>query len=96
MADGWVAILPIRSWWDRPLRLKNSTVADRNRMEATFPTVEAILEIESRQDEVLRKLDELEKRLMQTLAQFGDQRLLQIAGSTAAVEQPPSTSAKAA
>lgn len=45
-------------------------------MEASFPTVEAIYEIESRQDEVLRKLDELEKRILQTLAEFGDQRLL--------------------
>jgi hypothetical protein len=41
-------------------------------MEAALPTVQAIQEIESRQDEVLRKLDELEKRISQTLAQFGD------------------------
>ena len=44
-------------------------------MAAAFPTVEAICDIESRQDEVLRKLDELEKRITETLAQFGDPRL---------------------
>ena len=43
-------------------------------MSAAFPTAQAICEIESRQDEVLRKLDELEKRIAETLAQFGDQR----------------------
>ena len=48
-------------------------------MEAMLPTQEAILEIESRQDEVLRKLDELEKRVAQTLAQFGDQRFVKSA-----------------
>ena len=45
-------------------------------MEASFPTVEAIQEIESRQDEVLRKLDELERWIAETLSQFGDQRFL--------------------
>jgi hypothetical protein len=58
-------------------------------MEASFPTVEAIYEIESRQDEVLRKLDELEKRIAQTLAQFGDQRLLKVAeGAQAGASEP--------
>ena len=48
-------------------------------MQATLPTQEAIQEIESRQDEVLRRLDELEKRVTQTLAQFGDQRFVKSA-----------------
>ena len=48
-------------------------------MEPALPTIQAIQEIESRQDEVLRKLDELEKRLAQTLAQFGDSRFVKSA-----------------
>lgn len=48
-------------------------------MDAILSTMEAIQEIESRQDEVLRKLDELEKRIAQTLAQFGDPRLIKSA-----------------
>jgi hypothetical protein len=48
-------------------------------MEASFPTVEAIREIESRQDEVLRKLDELESQIAVALAAFGDQRMLKAA-----------------
>jgi hypothetical protein len=52
-------------------------------LEAALPTVQAIQEIESRQDEVLRKLDELEKRIAQTLAQFGDQRY-----SKSAIDSP--------
>ncbi len=45
-------------------------------MEAALPTIEAIQEIESRQDEVLRKLDALENRIAQTLASFGDLRFV--------------------
>lgn len=48
-------------------------------MEASFPTVDAIRDIESRQDEVLRKLAELELQITATLATFGDQRLLKAA-----------------
>jgi hypothetical protein len=48
-------------------------------MEPALPTIQAIQEIESRQDEVLRKLDELEKRLAQTLAQFGDSHFVKCA-----------------
>ena len=48
-------------------------------MEPALPTIQAIQEIESRQDEVLRMLDELEKRLAQTLAQFGDSRFVKSA-----------------
>jgi hypothetical protein len=48
-------------------------------MEPALPTIQAIQEIESRQDEVLRKLDELEKKIAQTLVQFGDQRFAKLA-----------------
>ncbi len=48
-------------------------------MEAKLPTTEAIQEIESRQDEVLRKLDALESRIVQTLASFGDLRFVRSA-----------------
>lgn len=41
-------------------------------MEAKFPVVEAIQAIESRQDEVLRQLDELEKRVLKALADCGE------------------------
>ena len=64
-------------------------------MEAALPTVQAIQEIESRQDEVLRKLDELEKRIAQTLAQFGDQRFAKTAESCLATA-PTNLPAKAA
>lgn len=56
-------------------------------MEATLPTIVAIQEIESRQDEVLRKLDELEKAISLALAQFGDQRLTKSADSGAPPEE---------
>jgi hypothetical protein len=64
-------------------------------MEAALPTVQAIQEIESRQDEVLRKLDELEKRISQTLAQFGDQRYLGFAPSSSP-QKPKSASERQA
>lgn len=57
-------------------------------MEALLPTVEAIQDIESRQDEVLRKLDELEKRIAQALVQFGDQRLIKTIESAPASLPP--------
>jgi hypothetical protein len=40
-------------------------------MDAVSPTVLAIQDIESRQDEVLRKLDELEQRVLKALKEFG-------------------------
>lgn len=57
-------------------------------MEASFPTVEAIREIESRQDEVLRKLDELEAQIAAALVAFGDPRLINAAGASAPAEIP--------
>lgn len=45
-------------------------------MEPSFPTIDALNDIESRQDEVLRKLEELEKRIAESLAQFGDQKFI--------------------
>jgi hypothetical protein len=45
-------------------------------MDETLPINQAIAEIESRQDEVLRKLDALEQQLLRTLAEFGDKSKL--------------------
>ena len=64
-------------------------------MQSAFPTADAIQEIESRQDKVLRMLDELEQRIAQTLAACGDERYtksIKLAAPTAApadlAEQP--------
>jgi hypothetical protein len=57
-------------------------------MEPTLPSLETIQEIESRQDEVLRRLDELERRIVQTLAQFGDQRFIKTAEFVAPFTEP--------
>jgi hypothetical protein len=69
-------------------------------MEATLPTVEAIREIESRQDEVLRKLDELEAQIAVALAAFGDQRMLNAADVHSTIQavgsEPQAPIAKAA
>jgi hypothetical protein len=71
-----------------------------NGMEASFPTVESLRDIESRQDEVLRKLDELEAQIAAALAAFGDQRMLKAAEVNrtpdAASTNPPVPLARAA
>ena len=59
-------------------------------MSATTPPIHLLDELEARQDEVLRQLDELNLRLEQTLAEYGGLRKTEPAlptGNTAA--RPP-------
>jgi hypothetical protein len=57
-------------------------------MQPAFPTSEAILAIEARQNEVLQKLDELEKRIAETLAACGDQRYAKALNMSQTIPMP--------
>jgi len=48
--------------------------------EPSFPTVAAIAALESRQDEVLRQLDDLEQQVLSALKTFGDSRWSKVLG----------------
>ena len=52
------------------------------RVSATTPPMNLLDELEARQDEVLRQLDELNQRLEQTLAEYGGLRKAEPASPT--------------
>jgi hypothetical protein len=62
-------------------------------VEPSFPTIAAIAALESRQDEVLRQLDDLEQQVLAALKTFGDSRWSKVLGVEVAT---PPASAKAA
>lgn len=77
----------------RAIPAKISLLMSQPAAEPSFPTVAAIAALESRQDEVLRQLDDLEQQVLTALKTFGDSRWSKVLGVEVAT---PPAGAKAA